>query len=59
MCAVCGFSQCPGGCPNAPAKKESSVCPVCGKVPDLHLYLSYGEIIGCDQCIKEVWWDEV
>lgn len=30
MCSICGFSQCPPRCPNAPEPKVRGYCERCG-----------------------------
>jgi len=31
MCSECGFTRCPGGCPNAPEPEPIGACVVCGE----------------------------
>ena len=45
-CDSCGFCQ-----------TEREPCPHCGEDCYEHLYEQDGEIIGCSECIKNVWRD--
>lgn len=53
MCAICGFTECPDGCPNHP--ETIILCPECGReCEDLYLDARSGQIIGCDRCVRKV-----
>ena len=39
---------------NPPEAKSPPVCPVCGAETDTYKRDYYGDIIGCDKCVKDV-----
>lgn len=45
-----------------PEPTPPPVCPVCGAETDTYIRDYYGDIVGCDQCTKEIdawdWRDE-
>ena len=51
MCDICLQSPCPPGCPNH--HDPVVVCPVCGReCEDLFVSVFNGDVVGCDQCIR-------
>ena len=53
MCAICGFHECPDGCPNH--QETMLICPVCGRECET-IYTNHwlGEQVGCDRCVRKV-----
>lgn len=52
MCKICGYSICPGGCPNAGPAKAVYECEYCGNeilVGDK--YVDFGDKVLCQDCI--------
>ena len=53
MCSVCGFSRCPGRCPNAPEPPVYGECYECGeKIYDGDEYYDLGGNKFCEACVR-------
>lgn len=46
--------------PDPPPEEPMPICPVCGAETDTFFQDKYGDIVGCDECIKRLdAWDYV
>lgn len=46
--------------PGPPPEEPLPICPVCGAETDTFFQDKYGDIVGCDECIKRLdAWDYV
>ena len=53
MCDFCGFSSCPGACPNAPEPPVFGRCHECGeKIYDGDEYYELGGHKYCEACVE-------
>ena len=37
-----------------PPESSPPICPICGEETDTYMRDYYGDIVGCDQCVKAV-----
>lgn len=55
MCAECGMTFCPSGCPNAPSPQPIGSCRNCGgDLFEGEEYAKIGDALWCGSCLKKL-----
>ena len=45
--------------PPEPSREKENVCPCCGVCADMYYRDEAGEIVGCESCLRPMYWYEL